>query len=251
MRRSSLTRCFSLGAALAAALFAFAVRGATPQPQPAKAAAQPAAAARPYHLQLEANPALPFPFLEKFGTIAIHVYPGGVRAESTGLTAFSRNGDKTITAANGLTRMYTEVPIDDVSGLLGKLGGLSNNKIYAAIASLQPPVADKVNGLDAMRHRLSYSPNAWIDVWTTRAIPDNAQAKRIVTELVYNLSPGTGAMLRSIPGMPLQVELNFTSYRKLQLVRLKSLTFDNKGEAEALAVDPAFTKVPAIESVWK
>jgi len=30
-----------------------------------------------YHLVLEANPTVPFPFLGRFGTVEIHVYPAG------------------------------------------------------------------------------------------------------------------------------------------------------------------------------
>lgn len=260
MRRSETTHRFRPGAALAAALFALAAHGATPAKKPAAAqkpapaAAKPAAAKpaahRPYHLELEADPAAPFPFLGKFGKIALHVYPGGVRADALGMSAFSRNGDKQITAQNSLTHLYTEVPIGEISGVLGKLGGLSNDKIYAAIANLESPVAGKVSGIDATRYRLTYSPGVWIDVWTTSAVPENPQVKRIVTELVYSLSPGTGAMSRMIPGNPVYVELNFPHFKKLPLVRLKSLTFDNKGEPEALAVGSTYAKVPLVDSVW-
>ena len=51
---------------------------------PQRQAAPPPA----YHLELEANPAAPFPFLGKFGTITLHVFPSGVRAETFWLQRF-------------------------------------------------------------------------------------------------------------------------------------------------------------------
>ena len=75
--------------------------------------------------------------------------------------------------------------------------------------------------------------------------------RRIVTELVSAVSPRTGLLSRTIPGTPIYVELNFTHYKKLPLVRLKSLTFDNKGEAEALAVGSVYMKAPLLDQIWK
>src|SRR5216684_1765668 len=73
------------------------------------AATAHAAPPRPYHLQLEANPA-PFPFLDRFGTVTLHVYPHGVRANTFWLNGFSRNGSETVTVMNPVARMYTKVP---------------------------------------------------------------------------------------------------------------------------------------------
>src|SRR5690349_3750285 len=70
------------------------------------AAASTASAATPpqrYHLELEANPAAPFPYLSKFGTdIEVHVYPSGVRLEALWLNSFSRNGASAVSVANPL-----------------------------------------------------------------------------------------------------------------------------------------------------
>src|SRR5207244_9612203 len=48
------------------------------------------AAPAKYHLTLEAHPAAPFPFLSRFGTVTLDVYPAGVRADSFWLNGFSR-----------------------------------------------------------------------------------------------------------------------------------------------------------------
>src|SRR5437773_7294617 len=88
------------------------------------AASLQAAPPKPYHLELEANPAAPFPFLGKFGTITLHVYPGGVRAETLLLNGFSRNGASTITVENPYTRMYTLEPIAGIAPTLRTLGSI-------------------------------------------------------------------------------------------------------------------------------
>src|SRR3954451_2394173 len=74
-----------------------------------------------YHLEIEANPASPFPFLGKFGTVTLHVYPAGFRAETFWLSGFTRNGASTVTVQNPLGRMYTEVPVAQISATLRKL----------------------------------------------------------------------------------------------------------------------------------
>ena len=147
MRRSSLTLRFRLGAALAAALFAFAASAAEKKP----AAPAPVPPADKYHLQLEANPAAPFPWLGKFGTIKLDVYPSGVRAETIWLNGFSKNYEDTITVENPLGRMYTDVPIGEIANIVGKLGGGPTAKTSAAIGTVQLPVAGKVLGVNATR----------------------------------------------------------------------------------------------------
>src|SRR3954468_3510732 len=74
-----------------------------------------------YHLELEANPSTPFPFLGKFGTVTLHVYPNGVRAETFWLNGFSRNGTNAFTLETPLGRMYTDVPVAQISATLRKI----------------------------------------------------------------------------------------------------------------------------------
>jgi hypothetical protein len=211
----------------------------------------PASAPKPYHLELEANPAAPFPFLSRFGKVQLHVYPSGVRAETMWLNGFSKNGSNTITVLHPVVKMYSDVPIDEIGNLLIKLGAMSNRKSFEAVADVEPPVRDKVKGLDAMRYRARYTRTAWIDIWTTTAIPESPQLKKIINQVVYNISPGTGALTRSIPGTPIQVELNFTNYKKVPLVTLKSLESVAAGEADALAVPAAYAKAPLLDELWK
>jgi hypothetical protein len=208
------------------------------------------AASRPYHIELEANPATPFPFLAKFGTVTLHLYPGGVRAETFWLNGFSRNGTSTITVENPLGRMYTDMPITDISAVLRRMASVEPG-IMNATPSSEPPVAGKVRGIDARRTRLTYGPQAWIDVWTTTAVPETPQLRAIIQELVRGISPGTARALRSIAGTPLYIELNFSHYKKLPLVRLKSFFSNNAGETEALKVGKLYFKAPLLDSIWK
>jgi hypothetical protein len=215
------------------------------------ALAVPLFAAGPYHLQLEANPSAPFPFLGKFGTVTIHVYGSGVRAETLWLNGFSRNGARTVTVENPLGRMYTDMPLAEISLLVRKLGGASLGPLSSPPERVAAPVAGKVRGLDATRYRLVYGPEAWIDVWTTRAMPDNPQFRAIVNEFVAGVSPGAAAVARNIPGTPIYVELNFRRFKKVPLVRLKSFSSNNEGERDALSVGMLYFRAPLLESIWK
>jgi len=207
-----------------------------------------AAAPRPYHLELEATPAAPFPFLSKFGTVTLHVYPAGVRAETFWLNGFSRNGTRSVTVENPLGRMYTDVPLTEIGTILHKL---STSGVAAMAPAIGPVIGGKVHGIDAYRHRLVYGPQAWIDIWTTNAIADSPQLRTIVQEFVRGLNPATANAMKSIPGVPLYVELNFSHYHKLPLLRVKDLTFDASGENDALSVGRIYFKAPLLDSIWK
>jgi hypothetical protein len=200
----------------------------------------PATAA--YHLELEANPAAPFPFLGKFGTITLHVYPGGVRAETMLLNGFSRKGASTITVENPYTRMYTNEPIAGIAPTLRMLGSI--DVAASVVPSRGPELGGKVGNVDARRYRLVYGPTAWIDIWTTTAIPENAQLRAIVDEFVRGIAPGTASAMRAIPGTPLYVELNFRRYRKVVLLRLKRLAPNSDGEEKALSVGRLYFRAP-------
>jgi hypothetical protein len=214
-------------------------------------AAFPVLAVQPYHLQLEANPAAPFPFLGRFGTVSIDVYGGGVRAETIWLNGFSRNGARAVTVENPLGRMYTDLPLADIAPMVRRLGGASLGPLSGPPERVSAPVAGKVLGLDAMRYRLIYGPQAWIDIWTTRAIPENLQFRAIVSEFVAGISAPAAEVARRLPGAPIYVELNFRRFHKLPLLRLKSLSFDNKGEAGALNVGMLYFRAPLLDSLWK
>jgi hypothetical protein len=210
-----------------------------------------AAATKPYHLELEAYPAAPFPFLNKFGTVTLHVYDGGVRAETLWLNAFSKTGAAAVTVMNPLGRMYADMPVAHISPMLSKLAG--NDKAPERISScvLLAPVKGKVRGIDAQRFRLSYGADAWIDVWTTTAVPENAQLRGIVNELVRGLAPGSASAAKNITGTPVYVELNFRRFKKVPVLKLKSLAFDNAGAADALNVGALYMKSPMGDSLWK
>jgi hypothetical protein len=210
--------------------------------------AAPAPAPRAYHLTLEADPAAPFPFLSRFGRATLHVYRGGVRAETLWLNGFSRNGSPNITVENPFGRMYTEVPVGNVGSIVAKLaeGGLQN-----ATPTLGPTIAGRVGELASTRYRLVYGPEAYIDIWTTNAIAENKQFRNIVTQFVGGISPGTASLAKNIAGTPLYVEMNFRRFKKLPLLRLRSLTYDDSGEADALKVSSFMVHASLLDNLWK
>ncbi len=208
-------------------------------------------AERPYHLRLEASPSAAFPFLSKFGTVQIHVYGGGVRAETLWLNGFSRNSSRTLTVENPLGRMYTELPIAEISSLVRKLGGSSLGPISGPPEKVTAPVGGKVGGLDASRYRLYYGPQAWIDIWTTATIPQNPQFRAIALAFVEGISPPAADIAKRLPGTPVYVELNFRRFKKVPLLQLKSYTHENAGEADALSVGSIYFRAPLLESLWK
>jgi hypothetical protein len=206
------------------------------------------AAPRPYHLELEANAAAPFPFLGKLGTMTLHVYAGGVRAETLWLSGFSRTGTPSVTVMNPLTRMYSEMPL---SGVADQAATLSLGELKNMSAILATPVNGRVKELPATRYRLIFGPTAYIDVWSTHAVPENPQYRALVQQFVTGLAPQIGALAKTIPGTPVYVELNFRRYPKLALLRLKSFAFDDNGEADALSVGSFYLHVPSFESLRK
>ena len=202
-----------------------------------------------YHLQLEASPAAPFPFLAKFGTIDLHVYRGGVRAETVWLNAFSRANTESMTVLNPFGRMYFDMPIANIASMLAKLGGTRER--VAVSVPVSAPMRGKVKGVDATRYRLVYGPDAYIDLWTIDSIPTNTQLRPIVDELVSAISPSTAAAARKVPGTPVYVELNFSHYKKLPLLRMKELTRNNEGEEDALKVGSFYMKAPFADAIFK
>ena len=208
-----------------------------------------AAPPRAYHLELEANPAAPFPFLGKFGTVSLHVYPAGVRAETFWLNGFSRNGAGAVTVENPLGRMYTDVPLSQISTTLRKLAPSGVEAAAKPFSVIQ--MTGAVKAIPAQRYRLMYGPEAWIDIWTTSTIPENAQFRALVTEFVRGISPATATVMNGIHGMPLYVELNFRRYKKLPLVRMKSITWNAEGQDDALKVGTLYFKAPLLDSIWK
>jgi hypothetical protein len=202
----------------------------------------------PYHLQLEANPSAPFPLLNKFGVVTLNVYPAGVRADSMWLNGFSRDGSN-VTVENPLARMYTEVSVPRFAAMLEKMGDVEVNE--GGEPPLTGPVAGKVGGMSANRYRLVYGADAWIDIWTSRAVPESAQLKMIVDGFVRGVAPRTANVLRSIPGTPIYVEMNFAHYKKMPLVWIKSFVANNAGEDEALRVGRFYFKVPLLDAILK
>ncbi|HEX2121560.1 MAG TPA: hypothetical protein VHL59_07955 [Thermoanaerobaculia bacterium] len=208
-----------------------------------------AATPRAYHLELEANPAAAFPYLGKFGAVELHVYSGGVRAEALWLNSFSRNGTPSVTVMNPIARMYVEVPIRDVAPTLNKLAGSAGAVERNAAAVMGPTMKGTVSGIPATRHRLIYGPAAWIDVWTTTAVPENPQLRGIVHELVRGISPGTAAVSKTITGTPVYVELNFRRFKNVPLLKLKKLSFENTGEKEALELGSFYVRHALLEKL--
>jgi hypothetical protein len=208
-------------------------------------------AQQPYHLELESNPAAAFPYLGRFGAVELHAYSGGVRAEALWLDSFSRNGAQSVTVVNPLGRMYVDVPVDEIAPTLTRIAGRAGDLERGLAPILGPPVRGKVNGIDATRHQLIYGPSGWIDLWTTSAIPENAQLRLIAMSLVEGISPGTADVAKTIPGTPLYVELNFRRFRKVPLLKVKKLTFAADDEEEALTLGKLLIRAPLLEKLFE
>lgn len=242
---------------LAALPLAAAPAPAPKKPAPPAVAAAPSAAGKqavpkpkPFHLTLEANPAAPFPFLSKFGKTTLDVYPSGVRAETLWLNAFTRNDTPAVTVENPLARMYTEVPVAQIASVVAKLAPYGNDD-FGRNAKLTPPAPGRLGDLDATRYRIVYGPDAWIDVWTTTALPESPALRAVATEFTRGISPATAALLRDIPGMPLQVVINFSHHPVVPILTFKSLTTNVADEASDLKVGRLYGKAPLLDALWK
>ena len=213
--------------------------------------ATPLFAAQRYHLELEATPAAVFPYLGRFGAVELHVYATGVRAEALWLNSFAKNGAKAVTVANPLGRMYVEVPVHEIAPILQKLAGSEGTVERIAVPTRGPSTRGKVHGIAATRHRLVYGPDAWIDYWTTAAIPENPQFRRIADQLVAGISPGTATLSRTIPGTPVYIELNFRRFKNVVLLKVKKLAFNPPAEEEqdALELGPIYMRAPLLDKV--
>jgi hypothetical protein len=82
-------------------------------------------------------------------------------------------------------------------------------------------------------------------------MPENAQLKMLVDGFVRGVAPLTANVLRSIPGTPIYVEINFAHYKKMPIVWVKSFVANSAGEAEALHVGRFYFKVPLIDALLK
>lgn len=208
-------------------------------------------AAKPYHLELEATPEAAFPWLGRFGKVDLHVYAGGVRGEALWLHGFSRNGEKAVTVANPLARMYVDVQTAEISSIIAKLAGNDAGVERKARPKLGPSMKGQVKGISATRHRILYGREAWIDVWTTDVIPPNAQLRTLVNNVVSGISPRTAAIASKLPGTPVYVELNFRRYKKVPIVRLKKLTFAAEDEEDALTLGSLYVRAGLLEKLFK
>jgi hypothetical protein len=212
----------------------------------------PAAAAQPYHLELEAMPDAAFPYLGRFGKIDLHVYASGVRGEALWLHGFSTNGAPAVTVANPLARMYVDVKTSEITSILTNLAGdKAGKERKAKPPKLGPTMKGKVRGIDATRHRLIYGKNAYVDIWTTDVIPPNAQLRTLVNKVVSGIAPGTAAVAAKLPGTPVYVELNFRRYQKVAILRLKKLSFTADGEKDALTLGPVYVRASILEKLFQ
>jgi len=204
------------------------------------------AAPRPYHLELDANLGAVFPTFGRFGNIRIHVYPAGVRADSSLLNAFSSNGARSMTVLKPMVRMYTHVAFTEMTAMIA-----AGTDEFEDVPRIVGPIAGKVGSLVAMRYRLQYNKTEWIDVWTTRDVPANAQFRAVIDAAIRGLSERSAAVVRRMPGTPVYIELNFRGYDKVALLKFRRLTWNNAGETAALNLGNYYFKVPILDAIWR
>jgi hypothetical protein len=202
-----------------------------------------------YRLDLVARPTAPFPFLKRFGSINLSLYPGGVRGESLFLSGFSRSGSPTITVENPISRMYGDLPIGQVGTILRRLGGSSGAVMPELYEFPIDPavISGKVNGIRARRFRVVLGPEAWIDVWTTTEIPENRQFRVVAEQALEAISPSTVNVARKIPGTPVYIEMQTRRFRKLAILEPVRLTRGTAAEESAkLSVRSFMVGVPVL-----
>lgn len=195
---------------------------------------------KPFHLRLESNAAAAFPLMKRFGAITADLYPAGFRVNTIWLRGFTRN-PRTITIENPLSRTYAERPMGVIGDIVRLVGGRST--AIDAPRSLQVTTG-RVAGLASHRYRLIYDRTNFVDVWTTTALGPTAAFRAFADELVRAISPRSAAVLRTISGTPLYVELNSDTHRKLPVLYPKRIVWNASGEAEALRVSPWMFPAP-------
>ncbi|MCA1733126.1 MAG: hypothetical protein LC732_05930 [Acidobacteria bacterium] len=198
-----------------------------------------------YRLDLELNPAAPFPFLSKFGTVEISVHPGGVSGKALVLRGFSRNGSSSVTVMNPLARLFVELPLETIRKRILSLSG-SQEEVMPKLREfpVSGPLPGKVRGLDARRYRVHLGPESHLDVWTVVSIPPNPQYLRLARLFAGTISANAESLAAKFEGMPVYVEMNTTKYKKLPLLRVKQFTPADEGGADALKVGRVYAKAP-------
>ncbi len=199
----------------------------------AVSAAKAAAAQRPFHVRLESNAAASFPLLRRFGTSTIDLFPAGFRVKTIWLRGFSRNGSRTFTVENPVSRTYVVMPMSEVGGIVHALGG---QPIDAVPPGRIQVMNGTVRGLPARRFRLLYGGDEFIDVWTTSALGATPEYRAFVIEIVRAISPPSAAVVKGIPGTPLYVEANVGKHRKVVVLRPRSVAYNRDGESDALRI---------------
>jgi hypothetical protein len=204
-----------------------------------------------YRLELEANPAAPFPFLSKFGSVEITLYPGGVAARAPMLRAFSRNGDPHVTVMSPLSRLYAEVGLTKIRTMMLTLAR-AEGEVMPGMGEfpVSAPLKGKVGGLNALRYRIQLGPESSMDVWTTTAIPNNSQYQKLALEFAATVSKPAAAMVSRFAGVPIYVELNTIHHKKVALLRVKSFKPANDGEEDDLALGRLYLKAPGADAVF-
>jgi hypothetical protein len=203
-----------------------------------------------YRLELEANPAAPFPFLSKFGAVEIAVYPGGVAAKAPLLRAFSRTGDGHVTVMSPLSRLYADVALSKVRAMMLTLAR-AEGEVMPGLGEfpVSAPAKGKVGGLEALRYRIELGPESSMDVWTTTAIPNNAQYRKLALEFAATISKPAAAMVSRFAGMPIYVELNTIHYKKVALLKVKGFKGTSAGEDDDLTVGRLYVKAPGADAI--
>ena len=177
----------------------------------------------------------------RFGTITGDLYSGGFRIKTLWLRGFSRNGSRSVTVENPVTRTYTKMRMTEVRKLIRSLGGHPTSKAAPRRIDVS---SGTVARIAAQRYRLVYDNDEFIDVWTTSTLGPTPEFRAFLDEFVIALYPQAAASFRAIPGTPIFVEVTMGRYRKLVIVRPLGLTFSRAGEDKALRVSPWMFPTP-------
>ena len=201
-----------------------------------------------FHVQMDSNAASSFPLMSRFGAVTVDLYPRGFRVTTVWLRAFAINGDgNQITIENPVSRTYTKRPMSAIGDIVRIVGGKPLRE--GAPRSVEI-ITGNVGRLPARRYRLIYGSNDFIDIWTTASLGSNPAFRSFAEEIVKAVAPDAVPVLRKIPDTPVYVEVNVGDYRKLAMLRPRSVVFSSAGEAKALRVSSWMFPAP-FDTIFK
>lgn len=209
------------------------------------------AARNDYRLELWVKPVGEDPIVRKLGKTSLTVYPQGVRIDSLWLDGFTRRDSENLTLLKPIARLYAVIELDDFSDVIRKLSGTSREIAPGTGPfSVEEPADGRINRHPARRHRISVGPTEWVDVWTSRTLPENRQLDRLAAEILEAVSNDLPQLLDEIDGTPILIRLHTKDYENVDILGFREIGKSSRGHAEDLTVGRFYIRARFAESLW-